>query len=106
MCVAGQSDPYYQTGGFPSEIFKLTKLKVLDLSYQALLKAPEEFKSLQGLVRLGLSHNPQLEGIGDVGAPPDLKGARDFHTLYYLIVALYTVKWDFFHMRLIFVYFM
>ena len=59
-------------GGFPAAIFKLTKLKHLDLSYQAVVRAPPEFKALTELVTLNMCNNPLLEGVGEVGAPPHL----------------------------------
>ena len=63
-----------ELGGFPPVLFKMTSLRHLDLSYQALRRIPEQIKDLTNLNALSLTNNPQLHSIsGEVGILP-LKG--------------------------------
>ncbi|XP_069138297.1 uncharacterized protein [Argopecten irradians] len=58
-------------GGFPAEIFNMSALVELDLSYQGLVTVPDEIKKLSKLQKLNLNSNPHLLSISaEIGRCP------------------------------------
>lgn len=69
---SGQQDVYY---GCPREIFSLTSLRRLNLSFQGLVHLSPEIEKLTNLEELNLSNNPLLESLpGSVSKLQSLSG--------------------------------
>jgi len=70
--------------GFPREIFALTSLRRLNLSFHGLRQLPPHVQKLTALEELIISNNPLLESLpGELALLPHLRGlfVNDFSCL-------------------------
>ena len=69
---AGCDDEYM---GWPREIFALTSLRRLNLSFHGFRQLPPHIQELKALEELVISNNPLLESLpGELALLPDLRG--------------------------------
>jgi Leucine-rich repeat (LRR) protein len=74
---SNQQDVYY---GCPREIFALTSLRRLNLSFQGFVHLSPEIQNLTNLEELILSNNPLLESLpGSVSKLQNLSGKRNIN---------------------------
>jgi len=77
--------------GCPPEIFSLTSLKRLNLSFQGLVHLTPKIQMLENLEELILSHNPLLESLpGAVSKLQHLKGL--YSSCYQVLFPSYNVS--------------